>query len=150
MTADSSSSERIPMTMTEETARPLPFLTDREISGFKPIDRPRDHFDANPDYPGHAVRVAPSGRKTFTFHFTLDGKRARLDLGSYPALTLKESRARALTARRAVDAGDDPRQVKRDASTITLARLVAEYVADLKRAPEDKRLRTIDEPRRWR
>jgi integrase len=133
------------MTMTEETVRPAPFLTDREISAFKPIDRPRDHFDANPDYPGHAVRVAPSGRKTFTFHFTLDGKRGRLDLGSYPALTLKESRARALAARRAVDDGRDPRDEKRDATALTVSKIVAEYIADLKRAPESERLRTIDD-----
>jgi Arm DNA-binding domain len=58
-------------------------------------NKPKEHFEPDPDYRGLAIRVAPSGRKTWTFHYTFKKRRSRLDFGSYPATQLKEARHRA-------------------------------------------------------
>jgi integrase len=86
-------------------------LTDRFCDRAKPrSDEPQtDYFDET--LPGLALRVAVSGRKTWTLHFTSpgNGKRARLTLGTYPATSLGSARTQALQARSEVEAGRDPR-----------------------------------------
>jgi hypothetical protein len=46
-------------------------------------NKPEEHFEPDPDYRGLAIRVAPSGRKTWTFHYTFETRRRRLDFGHY-------------------------------------------------------------------
>jgi integrase len=76
---------------------------------------------------GLSLRVSPNA-KTWAFHFTAtDGKRARLTLGSFPAITLAAARGLALEAQAAVQSGQDPRQHK--AGSVTVATLVASYLA---------------------
>jgi hypothetical protein len=64
-------------------------------------NKPEEHFEPDPAYRGLAIRVAPSGRKTWTFHYTFKkpvakpgekpvGKRRRLDSGTYPATSLAQ------------------------------------------------------------
>jgi Arm DNA-binding domain len=66
-------------------------------------NKPKEHFEPDPDYRGLAIRVAPSGRKTWTFHYTFEKRRSRLDFGSYPATQLKEARHRAKEYRQALE-----------------------------------------------
>ena len=64
-------------------------LTDRFVLGAKSDDAPQtDYFDSKT--PGLALRVSNGGHKAWTFIFTAPdtGKRTRITLGSYPALTL--------------------------------------------------------------
>ena len=76
-----------------------------------------EHFDTGTgSAPGLAVRVAPSGKLTFTFHYSHDGKRARMDLGKFPAFTLADARNAVGVARVALEAGRDPRDVKAEAA----------------------------------
>src|ERR1700739_4648080 len=86
-------------------------LTDRFCSHAKPQsgEAQSDYFDQT--VAGLALRVAASGRKTWTLHFTSpgDGKRARMTLGTYPAPPLGSARTLALDARREVEEGRDPR-----------------------------------------
>jgi hypothetical protein len=76
-------------------------LTDRFCDRAKPQNdlAQTDYFDETVS--GLALRVAASGRKTWTLHFTSpgDGKRARLTLDTYPATSLGAARAQALQAR---------------------------------------------------
>ena len=74
-------------------------LTDRFVAGAKASDAPQtDYFDAKT--PGLALRVTNAGHKAWTFLFTSPdtGKRTRITLGSYPALTLSAARTRASEA----------------------------------------------------
>jgi hypothetical protein len=109
---------------------------------------PEEHFEPDPDYRGLAVRVAPSGRKTWTFHYTFEKRRRRLDFGTYPATALKEARHRTIQCRQALESQPplDPRSIKaattEAANERTVNDLIRLYVADLRRSP--KPLRTID------
>jgi integrase len=83
-------------------------LTDRFCHAAKPADGEvqTDYYDATS--PGLALRV--SGRsKTWTYFYTLSGKRHRMSLGTYPATSL--ARAHTLTdeAKAELEGGRDPR-----------------------------------------
>ena len=69
-------------------------LTDRFCARATARSAQTDFFDETVH--GLALRVGAK-RKTWTLHLTVAGKRSRLSLGSYPALSLGAARARALT-----------------------------------------------------
>jgi integrase len=105
-------------------------LTDRFVAGAKPDATGRtDYFDATAK--GLALRVT-GNHKSWTFNFTSpkDGKRARMTLGSYPAMALAKARAEAIEAKGHVDDGRDPRDVvaARNASAMTVADLFKSYM----------------------
>ena len=131
-------------------------FTFRTLEGLKPTaadaaaKKYREHFadGTGETAPGLAVRVAPTGGKTFTFHFSHGGKRARMDLGKFPAFTLADARNAVMAARVALEAGRDPRDVKaEDAAAAkaraddrpTLAQVVEQFLAD----PDTAKLRTV-------
>jgi integrase len=122
-------------------------LTDRFVTGAKATGKARQVYYFDGKTPGLALRVSDD-HKAFTFTFTdpADGKRARMTLGSYPALPLAAARTRAEEARHCVESGTDPRAVlrQRGAAEITVAELVTRYVAD----PDKARLRSIKEIKR--
>ena len=72
---------------------------------------------------GLALRVLPSGSKTWALRARLNGQRIRVDLGTYPATTLKDARRKAHDALRIIERGDDPRY-----EGITVAEAVTEYL----------------------
>jgi len=76
---------------------------------------------------GLALRVSPTA-KSWAFHFTTAaGKRARLTLGPFPAITLAGARGLAIEAQAAVQSGQDPRTYK--ASVMSVAALAENYLA---------------------
>src|SRR5262245_42516117 len=99
-------------------------LTDRFVAGAKAATR-AEFFDSR--VTGLALRVSPTA-KSWAFHFTDGtGKRARLTLGPFPAITLAGARGLAIEAQAAVQAGQDPRTHK--ASVMTVVTLVESYLA---------------------
>ena len=90
-------------------------LTAKKLDALKPIgDRQTDFFDAW--LPGFAIRLSPSGRKTFTLLYRYAGKLRRLTIGTYPPLTLADARDRATDALREANKGIiDPVMQKRQA-----------------------------------
>lgn len=96
--------------------------------------------------PGLACRVSPRGKKVFTFHFTFDGKRSRMDLGTFPAFSLADAENAAKEARRALEGQPprDPRMVRREEQAaaasrgLTVGQVIDLYLAD----PDIKALRT--------
>lgn len=61
-----------------------------------------------------SVSESPSRvRSTFQMRYRLAGKPARLDLGTYPLLTLKGARAQHLEMKAELEKGHDPRMVKK-------------------------------------
>src|SRR5215469_13288331 len=111
-------------------------LTDRFCAGAKPRDGEiqTDYFDTQVS--GLALRVS-EGRKSWTLHYSLAGKRCRLTFGTYPFIGLSAARTRADEAKAAVASGTDPRF----AATETL-----QHVCELYMARDGAKLRSA----RWR
>ena len=78
---------------------PRRLLTDRFCAHAKaqPDEVQTDYFDEATK--GLALRVSRSGSKSWTWHHTANGKRARLTFGNYPAISLGAARAKADEAR---------------------------------------------------
>src|SRR6516164_11515091 len=108
-------------------------LTDRFVSGAKASGKARQSYFFDSKTPGLALRVSDAHKGwTFTFTDPADGKRARMTLGSYPALPLAAARTKAEQARHSLQDGIDPRSALKlvGAAQMTLAALVDRYVAD--------------------
>jgi hypothetical protein len=104
-------------------------MTDRFVAAVKPTGR-QDYFDTVTR--GLVLRVAASGRRSWCLFYTSprDGKRARLSLGSYPAIGLSEARAKVLEAAGHVASGNDPRRTLKASTAMTVADLARVYLAD--------------------
>jgi integrase len=78
---------------------PRRLLTDRFCAHAKAREGEvqTDYFDEATK--GLALRVSRSGLKSWTYHHTTNGKRARLTFGSYPGISLGAARAKADEAR---------------------------------------------------
>jgi integrase len=98
-------------------------LTDRFCDRAKSATTQTDYFDETVS--GLALRVTVGGTKAWTFLYTAGGKRRRITLGRYPAISLAKARTLALEARAMIANGVDPRA--RGAMTVT--DLVEAYVA---------------------
>src|SRR6516164_11779752 len=87
-------------------------LTDRFCDRAKPEGKEpqTDYFDET--VPGLALRVGRS--KSWTLHYSRNGKRVRLTFGTYPSLSLAAARTRALEAKAEIEAGHDPRALQSD------------------------------------
>ena len=119
-------------------------LTDRFVAGAKADKETSqtDYFDSRT--PGLALRISGAGRKSWSFVFTApNGKRARMSLGHYPTMSLSRARTEARQARGHSGDGADPRAAmqRRGSAAMTVAELVAVYMAD----PERAKLRSINE-----
>ena len=103
-------------------------LTDRFVAGLKPSG------EGDKDYPDRVVRglrlrVFASGIKGWAFRYAASDRHARLSLGTYPAVSLSQARTKALEARAALDAGRDPSNAVGADPGMTVADLVASYLA---------------------
>jgi hypothetical protein len=68
-------------------------LTNAAIKAVKPASCAREIADGS--VPGLALRVLPSGAKTWALRARFHGRRVRLDLGRYPFTTLAAARGAA-------------------------------------------------------
>lgn len=74
--------------------------------------KPRPALAEVSDRDGLGVRITPKGKVVFQLRYRYDGQHTRADLGSYPALTLKEARLEAERLRGLLEQGHDPRIVR--------------------------------------
>jgi integrase len=79
-------------------------LTDRGISALRPAAACVYVFDS--EVTGLAVRIYPSGVKSFTFDFRENGRQRRVTLGKFPVWTIGKARAHAGKLRLKADAGE--------------------------------------------
>jgi integrase len=109
-------------------------LNDRAIAGLKPPkDGQVEFFDRS--FPGFAVRVGATGRKTFVLFHRVNGKLQRLtvrdpqtDASTYPTLTLAKARELARTALQTSSVGRDPHAERQEARERTFGKLAELYV----------------------
>ncbi|MEP7309166.1 MAG: integrase arm-type DNA-binding domain-containing protein [Acidobacteriota bacterium] len=103
-------------------------LTVRKVQSLKPPQHGQaDYWDDS--VPGFGVRVAASGRKSWTVYYRYHKRKRRLSLGTFPTVPLVDARERARAALNKVAAGEDPAAEKilsREAGT--LGELVTEYL----------------------
>ncbi|HOL36781.1 MAG TPA: Arm DNA-binding domain-containing protein, partial [Rubrivivax sp.] len=72
----------------------------------------RASLEERSDREGMGVRITPKGKITFQLRYRYDGRPRRLDLGSYPLMSLKEARTEAQRLRARHEQGHDPQVVR--------------------------------------
>ncbi len=105
-------------------------FTARGIEAIKPPGNGQaDHWDTS--LKGFILRVAYTGRKTWCVSYRHDGRRRRLALGPYPALSLADAREKASDALRDVAHDNDPAQARAERRVAASVRDLAEiYLRD--------------------
>jgi integrase len=84
-------------------------LTDTAIKALKPKDKRYTATDGD----GLYLEVYPTGGKVWRYRYRLNGKREKITIGKYPAVSLKEARLRRNRAAEKVAGGLSPAQEKR-------------------------------------
>jgi integrase len=92
-------------------------LTDRFCQHAKSAEPQTDYFDET--VRGLALRVTRQGTKAWTFHYTAAGRRKRLTLGRYPAISLAQARTHASEAA----------EGRMPSAGMTIATLAESYIA---------------------
>jgi integrase len=99
-------------------------LTDTALKALKPKDKPYTVADDR----GLYVEVFPTGGIVWRFRYRVAGKREKLTLGKYPALTLKNARIKRDEAAQAAAMDKSPARQKQLAKRATAeATTVAEF-----------------------
>jgi len=81
------------------------FLTDRKIKLEKPATKSKFLNDGG----GLQLEIKPHGIKLWRYRCTINGKRTRLSLGEYPAVSLKAARQKRDELKTMIAQGIDPR-----------------------------------------
>jgi len=107
-------------------------FTDRYIQSLKPREKEYCIRESH----GFTIRVLPTGSKTFQYIYTIEGKRRRLNLGSYPSTSLSEAREKFHEVANLVSKGIDPQKPPAvvEPEHYTVARLIEEYLAHLEKS----------------
>lgn len=113
-------------------------LIDRELA--KGGEGDRVIFDTA--VPGFGVRIR-DGRGTYVYQFKQRGRSQRVVIDPVTAISLDDARGRAVDLRREFQAGKNPAETKRAkrARLLTVAELLAAYLADLKNSVEKNVMR---------
>lgn len=98
-------------------------FTEKHISNLKSKEKRYDVREKSGN--GFGIRVTTSGEKSFMFIYTFAGRKRRMTLGTWPALSLAEARVKHRDALKVLDGGKDPGLIKinerieaRDSSTV--------------------------------
>ena len=107
-------------------------LTDTALKALKPKDA---SYIASDDR-GLYAEVLPSGSIVWRYRYRLDGKREKLTLGKYPALTLKNARLKRDEAAHQVAMGESPAKRKQQekvagAEDATVAEFAERFFKDI-------------------
>lgn len=72
-------------------------------------NKARDKVEEFADRDAMSVRVSAKGKITFQLRFRMEGKAARIDIGTYPNVSLKDARDKSQELRAQIEKGLDPR-----------------------------------------
>lgn len=92
-------------------------LTDTEIRNTKPKEKKYSISDGN----GLQLTITPDGRKFWEIRYTIDGKAKQTTAGIYPAVSLKDARAKRDELKSKVSKGTDPIREKKELKLIKQA-----------------------------
>lgn len=92
-------------------------LTDLTIRKLTPKNERYEIIDGK----GLAIRVMPSGRKSWIFRYMFEGKPRRMTLGGYPGVTLAKARELHATAMQDIQQGTDPGAKAQEAKALRKA-----------------------------
>jgi integrase len=81
-------------------------LTDRGIAALKHTSKPSSEYHFDTEVSGLALRVYPTGRKSFIFEWREHGRVRRVTLGRPPAWTIGKAREHASRLRLKADIGE--------------------------------------------
>lgn len=96
-------------------------LTAGRIEAFTcPPGKPQA-FLWDTDTPTLALRVTPTGRKTYVFEARLNGDTLRINIGTPTDWPIKTARSEAQRLKMLVDVGTDPREVERERVAVKAA-----------------------------
>lgn len=122
--------------------KPIKTFTDKFIDSLKPDSEMYQIRESQ----GFAIRVLPSGVKTWYYIYNIDGKRRQKNLGNYPDKSLKNARLDFESAREDLKKGIDPQASPQETTTVASEKdpeLIS--VADLKKKfIEHKRTVLVD------
>lgn len=76
------------------------------------LGKDREKLEEFSDRDAMSVRITPKGKIIFQLRYRYNGKQKRLDLGSYPNLTLKNARIEGARLKSELEQGFDPKQVR--------------------------------------
>lgn len=93
-------------------------LSDAKVRNAKPKAKPYKIADGE----GLFLLVMPSGSKYWRLKYFFAGKEKLLALGVYPEVALADARDRRAQARKALAAGNDPTETKKDAKRLATLR----------------------------
>ncbi|MPS70932.1 MAG: site-specific integrase [Novosphingobium sp.] len=107
-------------------ARRTHLLTDAKVRTLK---EPGTY----PDGEGLKLKISPTGSKSWTWVFTFEGRRREAGFGRYPAVSLKEARAKRVEGERLRDDDIDPIKGAGhtpDSRPATFGEIALDYIAD--------------------
>lgn len=125
--------------MTKQVSRVR--LTAGRVSSFACPPDKAQAFLWDTDTPALALRVTPTGRKTYVFESRLNGSTIRVSVGTVTDWSIEQARIRAQELKRMVDSGTDPREVARE-------QLQAK-AAELAQADADRQRKTLTGLQAW-
>lgn len=132
---------------------PIRKLTARGVETLQPD--PETFLELwDTDVPGFGIRVSPAGLKTWFVRYRHAGRRRRMKIGTFPALSLGKARERARKELAQAELGKDPAAVKAEGRTAPTFRKLAEKYLEL-HAPkkrsfrEDRRILTKELLPKW-
>lgn len=76
------------------------------------LNKPRERVEEHADRDAMSVRISKKGKIVFQYRYRYAGKAHRLDLGSYPLMSLKQARQQLDEYRTELEQGSNPKQVK--------------------------------------
>jgi integrase len=79
-------------------------FSDNYIKNLQPESNWLEKIEAS----GLGLRVTPSGNKSWFYRFTYNGKRFKMSLGKYPAISLKDARELLFQAQKLKENGTNP------------------------------------------
>lgn len=92
-----------------------------------------DKVSEKTDRDGLSVRISKAGKVVFQLRYRSDGKQKRVDLGTYPGMTLKDARDETIRLRRSAEEGFDPAIVlkegrQKNAELHTVQQVITEWI----------------------
>ena len=84
----------------------MPRITKRLVEAAKPQDK--DYIICDDDLAGFAVRILPSGRRSYIVQYRIGNRYRRMSLGAHGVLTPEKARRMAFKVLAAVKDGEDP------------------------------------------